>query len=78
MAKVSHLVLPVSNLPRAREWYANKLGFTIVRELEEAVGIKDESGLTIFLVKATEPLAGQKITLTIRVDNVDTKVSDQN
>jgi catechol 2,3-dioxygenase-like lactoylglutathione lyase family enzyme len=72
MAKVSHMVLPVSNLPRAREWYANKLGFTIERELEQAVGIKDESGLTIFLVEATEPLAGQKITLTIQVGNVDT------
>jgi glyoxalase/bleomycin resistance protein/dioxygenase superfamily protein len=28
----------------------NKLGFTLERELEQAVGIKDESGLTIFLV----------------------------
>ena len=71
MAKVSHLVLPVSDVARSREWYVNTLGFTLERELEQAVGIKDESGLTIFLVKATDPLAGQKITLTIQVGNVD-------
>jgi catechol 2,3-dioxygenase-like lactoylglutathione lyase family enzyme len=73
MAKVSHIVLPVSDVPRSREWYVNKLGFTLERELEQAVGIKDESGLTIFLVKATDPLSGQKITLTIQIRNVDSK-----
>ena len=73
MAKVSHIVLPVSDVPRSREWYVNKLGFTLERELEQAVGIKDQSGLTIFLLKATEPLAGQKITLTIQVGSVDSK-----
>jgi catechol 2,3-dioxygenase-like lactoylglutathione lyase family enzyme len=73
MAKVSHIVLPVSDVPRSREWYVNKLGFTLERELEQAVGIKDQSGLTIFLLKATDPLAGQKITLTIQVGDVDSK-----
>jgi catechol 2,3-dioxygenase-like lactoylglutathione lyase family enzyme len=73
MAKVSHIVLPVSDVARSRAWYVNKLGFTLERELEEAVGIKDESGLTIFLVKATDPLAGQKITLTIQIGSVDSK-----
>jgi hypothetical protein len=67
MAKVSHIVLPVSDVPRSREWYVNTLGFTLERELDQAVGIKDESGLTIFLVKATDPLAGQRITLTVRI-----------
>ena len=51
----------------------NKLGFMLERELEQAVGIKDEAGLTIFLVKATAPLTGQKITLTIQIANVDRK-----
>ena len=73
MAKVSHIVLPVSDVSRSREWYVNKLGFTLERELEQAVGIKDQSGLTIFLLKATDPLAGQKITLTIQVGSVDSK-----
>ena len=65
MAKVSHIVLPVSDVLRSREWYVNKLGFTIERELEQAVGIKDQSGLTIFLLKTGDPLTGPKITLTI-------------
>jgi catechol 2,3-dioxygenase-like lactoylglutathione lyase family enzyme len=73
MAKVSHIVLPVSNIRNSREWYVNKLGFSLERERDEAVGIKDQSGLTIFLVKANDPLIGQKITLTIQVANVDSK-----
>ena len=71
MATISHIVLPVSDVPRSREWYVKKLGFTLERELEQAVGIKDTSGLTIFLVKATDSLAGQKVTLTIQVGDVD-------
>jgi catechol 2,3-dioxygenase-like lactoylglutathione lyase family enzyme len=73
MAKVSHIVLPVSDVQKSREWYVNKLGFTLERERDEAVGIKDESGLTIFLLKTGDSLAGQKITLTIQVGDVDSK-----
>jgi catechol 2,3-dioxygenase-like lactoylglutathione lyase family enzyme len=73
MAKISHIVLPVSDIHKSRDWYVGKLGFTIEREHEEAVGIKDESGLTIFLIKTAASLTGQKITLTIQVDNVETK-----
>jgi len=73
MAKVSHMVLPVSDVHKARDWYVGKLGFKLEREREEAVGIKDESGLTIFLLKTAADLAGQKITLTIQVDNVESK-----
>ncbi len=73
MANVSHIVLPVSDVSRSREWYVNKLGFTLERELDQAVGIKDESGLTIFLVKATDQLSGQKITLTVQIGDVDSK-----
>lgn len=73
MAKISHIVLPVSNVQKSREWYVNRLGFTVESERDEAVGIKDHSGLTMFLVKATDSLAGQKITLTIQVANVESK-----
>jgi catechol 2,3-dioxygenase-like lactoylglutathione lyase family enzyme len=73
MAKVSHMVLPVSDVGRSRDWYVNKLGFQVERERGGVVGITDQSGLTIFLQKATAALAGQKITLTIQVDNVDSK-----
>src|SRR5580765_1047957 len=73
MAKVSHMVLPVADVHKSRDWYVAKLGFTVEREHDEVVGIKDQSGLTIFLQKAAGILAGQKITLTIQVDNVDSK-----
>src|SRR6185503_6377419 len=73
MAKVSHMVLPVSDVQKSRDWYVDRLGFKVEREHEGAVGIKDQSGLTIFLQKAAGILAGQKITITIQVDNVDTK-----
>jgi len=73
MAKVSHMMLPVADVKKSRDWYVEKLGFKLEREHEQAVGIKDQSGLTIFLQKASGPLSGQKITLTIQVDNVDTR-----
>ena len=71
MSRVSHMVLPVADLQRSRDWYVAKLGFTVEREQENVVGIKDAAGLTIFLWEGAENLAGNKITLTIEVDNVD-------
>ena len=73
MAKLSHMVLPVSDVRKSRDWYVDKLGFTVEREHEGVVAIKDQSGLTIFLQKAAGSLPGQKITLTIQVDSVDGK-----
>jgi len=76
MPKVSHIVLPVADVHKSRDWYVGKLGFTLDREVGEAVGIKDQSGLTIFLQKAAGSLPGQKITLTIQVDDVDAKYKE--
>jgi catechol 2,3-dioxygenase-like lactoylglutathione lyase family enzyme len=73
MTRVSHLVLPVADLQRSRDWYVGKLGFTVEREQEGVVGIKDAAGLTVFLWGGARSLAGQKITLTIEVDDVDGK-----
>ena len=73
MAKVSHMVLPVSDVRKSRDWYVDKLGFTVEREHGRSRGLKDLSGLTIFLQKAAGSLSGQKITMTIQVDNVDSK-----
>jgi catechol 2,3-dioxygenase-like lactoylglutathione lyase family enzyme len=73
MAKVSHMVLPVSDIHKSRDWYVDKLGFKVEREHEEVLGIKDQSGLTIFLQKTAGTLAGERITITIQVDNVDSK-----
>ena len=76
MAKVSHMVLPVSDIHKSRDWYVDKLGFKVEREHEEVLGIKDQSGLTIFLQKTAGTLAGERITLTIQVDNVDSKYQE--
>ena len=76
MARVSHMVLPVMDLQRSRDWYVGKLGFTVEREQEGVVGIRDSGGLTVFLQKVTEGLADRKITLTIEVDDVDRKYRD--
>jgi len=73
MARISHMLLPVSEVQKSKDWYVNKLGFTLERERDGVVGIKDHSGLTIFLQKATGTLTGSKIALTIQVDNVDYK-----
>jgi catechol 2,3-dioxygenase-like lactoylglutathione lyase family enzyme len=73
MTKISHMVLPVSDAPKSRDWYVDKLGFKLERERDGVVGIKDQSGLTIFLQQTSAGLAGQKITFTIQVDDVDRK-----
>jgi predicted lactoylglutathione lyase len=67
------MVLPVTDLQKSRDWYVEKLGFTVEREQADVVGIKDSSGLTIFLQEVADRLADRKITLTIEVDNVDSK-----
>jgi catechol 2,3-dioxygenase-like lactoylglutathione lyase family enzyme len=67
------MLLPVSDIQKSRDWYVNRLGFKLDREHDQAVGIKDDSGLTIFLWKTAGPFTGPKITLTIQVDNVETK-----
>jgi predicted lactoylglutathione lyase len=67
------MVLPVSDIHKSRDWYVNNLGFTLNREQNDVVGITDQGGLTIFLMKATGELVGPKITLTIQVENVDRK-----
>ena len=72
-AQVSHMVLPVSDVQRSRDWYVGKLGFALEREREGAVGIKGRADLTIFLIRSQGGLAGQKITLTIQVDDVERK-----
>jgi catechol 2,3-dioxygenase-like lactoylglutathione lyase family enzyme len=76
MARLSHMVLPVVDLQRSRDWYIEKLGFTVEREQENVVGIKDAAGLTIFLWGGSESLAGRKITLTIEVGDVESKFQE--
>ncbi|HET9131831.1 MAG TPA: VOC family protein, partial [Terriglobia bacterium] len=76
MAKVSHFVLPVTEVNKSREWYVNKLGFKFEGERGGAVRLTDDAGLTIFLIQTPGSLAGQKITLTVQVESVDRKYKE--
>ncbi len=76
MPRVSHMVLPVADLQKSRDWYVGKLGFKVERELEGVLGIKDDTDLIIFLWQGEDSLAGRKITLTIEVDNVESKYQE--
>jgi catechol 2,3-dioxygenase-like lactoylglutathione lyase family enzyme len=73
MVKISHMVLPVTDLRSSRDWYVSSLGFKPVLEQDDVIGIIDEAGLTIFLRKSVVALPGEKITLTIQVENVEGK-----
>lgn len=73
MVKVSHMVLPVSDVRKSRDWYLNSLEFELEFERDGVVAMKDGAGLTIFLRKTAESSPGEKITLTIQVKDVDAK-----
>ncbi|MGD0144656.1 MAG: VOC family protein [Rhizomicrobium sp.] len=73
MAKLSHMVLPVTDVGKSRDWYVNNLDFKLEFEREGVTAVKDTADLTIFLQKATKPLTGEKVTLTIQVKDVDRK-----
>jgi catechol 2,3-dioxygenase-like lactoylglutathione lyase family enzyme len=73
MVKVSHIVLPVGDVGKSRDWYVGNLGFKLEFEREGVTAIKDEAALTIFLQKTANSLPGEKITLTIQVKDVDAK-----
>ena len=76
MTKVSHLVLPVTDVDKSREWYVDKLGFKFEGERGGAMRLTDQAGLTIFLIQTPNSLVGQKITVTIHVDSVDRKYEE--
>lgn len=71
MTKLSHIVIPVGDLQSSRDWYVEKLGFTLEDERGDIVRIRDAGGLTISLQEAGGSLASAKVTLTIEVENVD-------
>jgi len=76
MVKVTHMVLPVSDVGKSRDWYVKNLDFKLEFEREGVAAIKDAADLTIFLQKVAGSLAGEKITLTIEVKDVERKHQD--
>ena len=73
MSKITHMVLPVSDVCTSRDWYVDNLDFKLEFEREDVTSIKDAANLTIFLRKNAASLAGEKITLTIQVIDVEGK-----
>ena len=73
MVKITHMVLPVNDVLKSRDWYVNNLEFKLEFEREGVTAVKDAADLTIFLQESADSLAGEKITLTIQVENVDGK-----
>ena len=67
------MALPVTNVAKSRDWYVKNLEFKIEFENAGITAIQDSTGFTIFLVKTTKSLAGEKVTLTIQVKSVDRK-----
>jgi predicted enzyme related to lactoylglutathione lyase len=73
MVNFDHMALPVKDVARSRDWYVKNLGFKVEFERGGITAIQDSAGFTIFLLKATGALAGDKVTLTIQVGSVDRK-----
>jgi catechol 2,3-dioxygenase-like lactoylglutathione lyase family enzyme len=55
MMKFDHLGIPVSNLPRSRDWYVATLGLEVEFEVPDrrTVALQDSEGFAIFLQEAT-------------------------
>ena len=73
MVKITHMVLPVADTLKSRDWYVNSLDFELEFEREGVTAVKGGDDLTIFLQESAGSLAAEKITLTIQVDDVDGK-----
>ena len=75
MVKLDHLTIPVRDHQRSRDWYVRHFGFTVEFEVpaRDTVALRDDAGLTVFLVKAPEHARQPTCTLTFQVDDVEAK-----
>lgn len=72
MMKFDHLLLPVSNLDRSREWYTEMLGLKVEFEIaaRQSVALQDGEGFAIFLEERQDVMP-TGIALWFQVDDVD-------
>jgi catechol 2,3-dioxygenase-like lactoylglutathione lyase family enzyme len=58
MIKFDHLVIPVRDHARSRDWYVQTLGLKVEFEVpaRRATALQDTEGFTIFVEQATGPL----------------------
>ncbi|HEY2663739.1 MAG TPA: VOC family protein [Candidatus Binataceae bacterium] len=78
MVKFNHLGLPVLDCQASRDWYVKNFGFVVEFEdlARRIVAIKDDADFTIFLSEPQGPVVGVKCSLTLQVDDVDSKYSE--
>jgi catechol 2,3-dioxygenase-like lactoylglutathione lyase family enzyme len=72
MIKFDHLVIPVRDHARSRDWYVATLGLRVEFEVpaRKATALQDDGGFTIFVEQSTGPV-GNGTALYFSVDNVD-------
>jgi catechol 2,3-dioxygenase-like lactoylglutathione lyase family enzyme len=72
MIKFDHLVIPVRDHARSRDWYAATLGMKVEFEVpaRKATALQDDRGFTIFVEQSTGPI-GAGTALSFSVDDVD-------
>jgi len=75
MVKFDHMNLPVSNSRVSRDWYVRNFGFKIEFEVpsRDTIALQDDAGFTIFLYPPKGNISGVKCSLTLQVDDVDSK-----
>ena len=73
MMKFDHLGIPVTDVPRSRDWYVATLGLKVEFEIpaRKAVALQDSAGFTIFLSPASSPVEPRENAFWFQVDDVD-------
>ena len=75
MIRLDHLAITVSDRARSREWYTKHFGFRVEFEVPErkTVALQDDADLTLFLVETPDHQIAPSCTLTLQVDDVESK-----
>jgi uncharacterized glyoxalase superfamily protein PhnB len=70
--------LPVTNYQASRDWYVRNFGFKVEFEVPDrkTSAIQDDAGFTIFVYEQAAQLSGAKCSLTLQVDDVDSKYKE--
>ncbi|MBM3218285.1 MAG: VOC family protein [Candidatus Rokubacteria bacterium] len=72
MIKLDHLVIPVRDHARSRDWYVQTLGLKVEFEVpaRKTTALQDTEGFTLFVEQSTGPI-GAGTALYFSVENVD-------
>jgi predicted enzyme related to lactoylglutathione lyase len=78
MPRLDHIELPVRDYQAARDWYRQMLGFEVEFEIPDrrTAALKDDADLTIFVHENAPPAAGQGLSFTIQVDDVEARAAE--